>query len=148
MIAREFDLPVLLVPNSARIYADTHALLGLCSELGLAPDRVVVTRSDFTTLRAVVRFGALACVSVGPDQMKAPDAARMLHEFNPLMWRNLALSTSSVAGATDVLAIPKLLRELNKFGLDASRIRAVSCENTRRWLDRGRVGRGRPAPAH
>lgn len=146
MIAREFDLPALLVPHSQRMYGDTERLLALSAELGLAPDRVIVARCDYTTLRMVVRFGALACVSVGPDQLSARDAARMLHEFNPTMWRNLALSTSAVAGATDVLAIPKLLRELGRYGLDASQLRAVSSENTRRWLDRGRVGRSRVAP--
>ncbi len=147
-IAREFDLPALLVPRSQRMYGDTERLLALSAELELAPDRVIVARCDYTTLRMVVRFGALACVSVGPDQLSARDAARMLHEFNPTMWRNLALSTSAVAGATDVLAIPKLLRELGHYGLDPGQLRAVSSENTRRWMDRGRLGRSRTAPGH
>ena len=47
---------------------------------------------------------------------------------------------SGRSGAVDVLAIPKLLRELTLAGLAPAMVRALKTENVRRWLTRGRVG--------
>jgi predicted metal-dependent TIM-barrel fold hydrolase len=139
-LAAEFDLAALLVPHPGRNFADTQVLMDLAGSCGVPPSRVIVARTDYTTLRMVVRAGALACVSVGPDHLRADEAARMVQQFEPVVWRQLAVSSSAATGAVDVLAIPKLLRELTLAGLAPAMVRALKTENVRRWLTRGRVG--------
>jgi predicted metal-dependent TIM-barrel fold hydrolase len=136
LIARELDLPVLLLPSRERFWDSTQELLALSREVGVPGQRLMVARTNYTTLRSVLDAGALACVATGPDHLKSQDTADFIERFGPDAWSSMALSTSAAGGSLDILAIPKTLRELEKLQLPTAAIKAIARGNLVRWLHR------------
>ena len=138
-LARELDLPVLLLPSLDSLWDSTQQLLLLAREVGISGSRTIVARSNYTTLRSILDFGALACIPTGPDHQRSVDSAEFIHRFGPNAWPHMALSTSAASGTLDILAIPKTLRELEKLQLPAAAMRAIAKGNLDRWLQRHAV---------
>lgn len=135
-MARELDLPVLLLPSLDRFWDSTQELLSLARDTGISGQRIMVARTNYTTLRSILDAGALACIPTGPDHQKSVDSAEFIYRFGPDAWHNMALSTSAASGTLDILAIPKTLRELEKLQLPAAAMRAIARGNLARWLHR------------
>jgi len=135
-LARELDLPVVLLPSLESFWGSTQQLLLLAKEVGISGRRIIVARSNYTTLRSILDFGALACIATGPDHQKSVESAEFIYRFGPDAWHNMALSTSAASGTLDILAIPKTLRELEKLQLPPAAMRAIAKGNLDRWLQR------------
>jgi predicted metal-dependent TIM-barrel fold hydrolase len=128
-LAVELDRPALLMPVGEDHAGAVRQLLRTCDALGVPPRLRLMAGVDFLTLRTVVGEGALACVCVGPRGLVADDAARLIVEWGPDVWRRVALASSGGPGAVDVLAIPKALRALRRRGLHEAALRAVAGGN-------------------
>jgi predicted metal-dependent TIM-barrel fold hydrolase len=133
-LAAEFELPVLLVPDRARLWESTRDLLAAAARAGVPGRRVFISRCDFTSVRQVLDAGALAGLAVGPHQLRASEAADLALRYGPAWWPQLALCSSAVPGSHDVLALPKAVRALHRVELPEAGVRALARANTLRWL--------------
>ncbi len=116
-LAQQLSRPVVLTPPLRRLEAGTARLLSLVRTAGLDPGRVLIDGLSPRTVRSVLAQGHLAGLTLHPDRLGVDVAEQLVHSLGP---ERLVLGSGAGDGASDLLALPRLLSRLKQARLSAA----------------------------
>ncbi len=105
--------------------------LTVIERVGLRPAHVLVECASLAAARLVQQLGYVGGLTLHPDFLRPKDAAEIVAALGP---KRLVAASGAGDGATDLLAVPKLARLLERAGLSAEVVEAVCQTNAATWL--------------
>lgn len=130
-LARRLKLPVWVYtpPGSKEALARRAAVL--IKQVGISPARVLVDGAAGRTLRTTLGLGHHAALTVHPDALSAEAALGWIRKLGAT---RLVLSTGAGTGASDILALPRLVRLMERAKLSDRLVGHVAFENLLAFL--------------
>jgi len=131
-LSRRLKLPLCVYTPRGDKERVTRRILSLLRGAALAPQRVLVDGASGRTVRPILACGHRAALTLHPEELTAERAVALLRRLGP---ERLSIDAKAGAGAGDILALPRLVRLLERAGLSQRLIGHVAYANAARWLD-------------
>lgn len=125
-LAKKLKLLVWVYTPPQAKEALTRRTLALIKDTGIAPARVVVDGIAGRTLKTVLGFGHHAALTVHPDALSAETALTWIRKHGT---QRIVLDTGAGTGAADILALPRLVRLMERAKLSDRVVAHVASEN-------------------
>ncbi len=125
-LARKLKLPVWVYTPPHQKEPLTRRVLTLLQESAITPARVVVDGAEGRILRTVLAFGHHAALTVHPDGLTAEKALALIRKHGT---ERIVLDTGAGTGAADILALPRLVRLMERARLSDPVVQKVASRN-------------------
>ena len=130
-LAKRLKLPVSVYTPYGERERITRRILTLLRGSASTPSRVLVDGAIGRTVRPITGFGYYAALTVHPDALSAERALAVVRRHGA---ERIALDTGAGAGASDILALPRLVRLMERAELSDRVVHRVAYENAAAWL--------------
>ncbi|MBL8949198.1 MAG: TatD family hydrolase [Myxococcaceae bacterium] len=129
-LARRLKLNVMVVTPAQGREAVTRQTLNVLRASGLEPSSVLVDGADTKTVRLIRECGFYAGLTLHPDCLTPETATALVRKLGP---ERLVLDTAAGEGSSDLLGLARCEHLLEKAGLSAAVVRAVTVQNAQRF---------------
>jgi predicted metal-dependent TIM-barrel fold hydrolase len=130
-LARRLKLPVCVYTPHDEKDRVTRRILSLLRASALPPSRVLVDGASGRTVRPILACGHRAALTLHPEELSAERAVAHVRRLGA---ERLSIDSGAGAGAGDILALPRLVRLLERANLSQRLIDQVAYANAARWL--------------
>lgn len=130
-LARRLKLPVFVLTPQREKAALTRRLLALIRETAIPPARVLIDGANGSTVKLILECGHFAGLTVHPDALTAERAATLIRRLGT---ERVVLTSSAGDGASEMLALPRLVSLLERAKLSTRVIDRVARLNAQECL--------------
>ena len=125
-LAQSLGLPALVTTPHREREAVTRQLLTVLKSAELPPERILIDGAVGRTVRTIRGLGYWTGLTLHPEHLTAEKAVALVRSLGP---ERLVLNTATGDGASDLLALPRAVRLLERAGLTHGVINRVSHAN-------------------
>lgn len=130
-LARRLRLKAQVTVGAGAWPAVFQLALQALARSGVRPRDALVECTTVEEARLAKRLGHFVGLTLHPDRLRGPDAVDIVRALGPT---RLVAASAAGDGATDLLAVPKLARLLERAGLSAEVVDDVCQTNAATWL--------------